>query len=218
MPRQIRIIIPGCAHHITQRGNYGVRVFENEADHLKYCSIVNQYAAKYQVEIISFCLMSNHVHFIVIPPAENAIARVFNTANMRYTQYKNAQKGERGHLWQGRFFSCVLDDEYLIRAMRYVERNPVRAKMVKKAEAYRWSSAGSHVGEKASDILLSAGPIAFTASEWRTYLQSEDKAMYAELKLKTQKGLPIGSESFIQKLEKKLKRVLVVRGQGRPRK
>jgi putative transposase len=216
MPRQSRIVIPGCAHHVTQRGNYGVRVFESDRDHAKYCSLINQYAEKYSVKILCYCLMTNHVHFLVIPATENALARMFNTAHMRYSQHKNMQKGEKGHLWQGRFFSCVMDEGHVMRAMRYVERNPVRAKMVKKVEEYRWSSAGSHVGVAASDILLRQGPITFTAAEWRRYLEAEDKTMYAEMKLKTQKGLPIGSESFVEKLQTQLKRVLIARGAGRP--
>ena len=131
MPRQSRIVIPDTVHHITQRGNYRQDIFDGPNNYRQYCEWINKYAQEYDVEVIGYCLMRNHVHFIVIPKQENSLAKLFNTVHMRYSQYINRKRGVKGHLWQGRFYSCILDDAHLYRAIRYVENNPVRAKIVK---------------------------------------------------------------------------------------
>jgi len=142
MPRHSRIVIPDIPHHVTQRGNYRQPIFDSDSDYEKYSSWFNEYAVRYRLEVLAYCLMSNHVHFIVVPSKEETLARVFNTVHMRYAQYVNKRLKATGHLWQGRFFSCILDDKHLYRAIRYVENNPVRIKVVKKAWLYKWSSAG----------------------------------------------------------------------------
>jgi putative transposase len=106
MPRQARIVIPKIPHHVTQRGNYRQGVFEEEGDYNLYCTWMGQYADTYGLDILAYCLMSNHVHFIVVPREAESLARVFNTLHMRYAQYINRRSGARGHLWQGRFYSA----------------------------------------------------------------------------------------------------------------
>ena len=124
MPRQSRIVIPGLAHHITQRGNYRLCVFDKDANYKQYCQWMNEYSTEHNLDIITYCLMTNHVHFIAIPPKEETLSKVFNTVHMRYAHYLNRQRKVKGHLWQGRFYSCALDDAHLYRAIRYVENNP----------------------------------------------------------------------------------------------
>lgn len=146
MPRIGRIVVPDLAHHVTQRGNYQQNVFEKETDYKQYCHWMSKYAELYGLDILAFCLMTNHVHFIVVPQQEDSLARAFSTVHMRYAQYMNKKREVRGHLWQGRFYSCILDEAHLYCAIRYVERNPVRAKMVRDPWDYFWSSAQWHVG------------------------------------------------------------------------
>ena len=147
MPRRARIVIPDHPHHVTQRGNNRQIVFFDEEDHRRYCYWINKYAQEYHVEILAYCLMKNHVHFIAVPKDQDGMARLFNTAHMRYAQYLNEKRSTCGHLWQGRFYSCVMDDEHLYYAIRYVEQNPVRAHMVQYPWDYSWSSARWHVGQ-----------------------------------------------------------------------
>ena len=104
MPRQARIVIPGIAHHVTQRGNYQSAIFEQDQDYRKYSYWIKEYASEYQVKILAYCLMTNHVHFILIPKTEDGLARLFNTVHMRYAQYINIRRKACGHLWQGRFY------------------------------------------------------------------------------------------------------------------
>ena len=216
MPRHSRIVIPNIPHHITQRGNYRQDIFKSDSDYEKYSLWFNEYAAKYKLEVLAYCLMSNHVHFIVVPSKEETLARVFNTTHMRYAQYVNKKLKATGHLWQGRFFSCILDDKHLYRAIRYVENNPVRVKAVKKAWLYKWSSAGLHVNEgQYGPIKLNVIPEWMPVEKWKDYLSDIDEDMCKEMRLKTSRGLVAGEDSFIQKLEKRLGRSLRCLNPGR---
>jgi len=216
MPRQARIVISNTAHHITQRGNYRQIIFDNANNYKKYCEWINEYAQENNVDVLAYCLMNNHVHFIVVPKEENSLAKLFNNAHMRYSQYLNRQRGLKGHLWQGRFYSCVLGDVHTYRAIRYVENNPVRAKIVKRAWDHKWSSASDHAGErekpliKLKDIRDRKG--------WKEYLQENDPEMTKDMRVKTNRGLVVGTDKFVKKLEKLLKRSLQCLDQGRPRK
>jgi len=118
MPRQARIVIPNAAHHITQRGNYRQNIFERGCHYKQYCEWINEYSRKNSLDILAYCLMGNHVHFIAVPKEENDLATVFKTVHMRYSHYINRQRKAKGHLWQGRFYSCILDDPHLYRQFR----------------------------------------------------------------------------------------------------
>ena len=216
MPRQARIVIPGNPHHITQRGNYRQNVFDNENNYKQYSEWINEYALGNGVEILAYCLMSNHVHFIAIPRKEHSLSRLFNNTHMRYSQYINRQRGVKGHLWQGRFYSCILGETHLYRAIRYVENNPVRAKIEAEAWKYRWSSAADHALERYTS-LIGLKPLKII-EDWKGYLKADDVEMTGDIRLKTERGLVVGSEKFINKLERSLKRSLKCLNQGRPKK
>ncbi len=218
MPRKARITLPHIAHHITQRGNYRQIIFEEESDYRKYLLWCKEYSEKYKLEILGYCLISNHVHIIAIPGDKDALSRVFNTLHMRYAQYINRKRRTNGHLWQGRFFSCLLDEAHLYRAIRYIERNPVRAKIVKKPWDYEWSSARYHTGEEKRSIVKDAKLFDMGEEDWKEYLTEEDVAMEQEIRLKTQRGLVVGEEKFIKKIEDKIQRSLKCLNPGRPKK
>lgn len=218
MPRRPRIVIPKLAYHVTQRGNYRQKVFEKEADYKQYSYWLNEYAQQNNLSILAYCLMNNHVHFIVVPDNEESLARTFNTVHMRYAQYYNRKKKAHGHLWQGRFFSYILDTDHLYRAIRYVERNPVRAKIVKKAWDYPWSSAKMHIGEDQNPrITLSSRFEMMDEKSWRGYLHEEDEEINKEIRLKTLRGLVVGTQEFISRLEERLNCSLKCLSQGRPK-
>ncbi len=216
MPRIGRIVVPDLAHHVTQRGNYQQLVFEEHVDYEQYCRWMNKYAQLYGVDILAFCLMTNHVHFIVVPQAEESLARIFNAVHMRHAQYMNKKRNVRGHLWQGRFYSCILDEQHLYRAMRYVERNPVRAKMVKSPGDYVWSSARWHLGIDSKSRIFLKDTTIVDKAEWREYLSEEDTEGNKGIRLKTQRGLVFGSDTFVSGLEKRLAKSLDCLNPGRP--
>ena len=219
MPRQARIVIPELAHHITQRGNYRQNIFDNEGNYKQYAKWINEYAKENNVDILAYCLMSNHVHFIAIPKKKEDLSKVFKTVHMRYSHYLNRQRSVKGHLWQGRFYSCILGDSHLYRAIRYTENNPVRAKIVKNAWEYEWSSAKDHAGYRNNKPLIELGKYkTIEKKEWKDYLREDDPEMAADIRLKTNRGLVIGTDKCIKKLEEALNRSLKCLKQGRPRK
>ena len=146
MPRLTRIVHAGVSHHITQRGNRREKAFFTDDDRRAYLDWLKEYAEKYEVDILAYCLMTNHIHLVAVPKTEAGLQRMLKPPPMRYAQRINRTRSWKGHLWQGRFSSSALDEAYLWAVVRYVERNPVRARIVRKAENYPWSSAAAHCG------------------------------------------------------------------------
>jgi putative transposase len=144
MPRLARVIAEGVVHHITQRGNARRMVFESDADRLVYLDLLRRDSALHRCSLVGYCLMSNHVHLLVVPDRADSIAQALRHTHGRYAAYLNARQGKSGHVWQGRYYSCPLDRGHLWTALRYVECNPMRAGMAALPEQYRWSSAAAH--------------------------------------------------------------------------
>jgi putative transposase len=165
--------------------------------------------------------MPNHVHFIAVPHNEYSMARTFNTCHMLYSQYFNRKNGLIGHLWQGRFFSCALDERYLYAAVRYIESNPVRAKLVKQPEDWKWSSARIHLRNCSCSGILKLEDIDkyMEIKSWKGYLtQQEDAAIIKHIRANTLSGKPLGDDRFLVKLEKLSGKVLKSLPRGRPKK
>lgn len=219
MPRIARVVAPGYPHHITQRGNYQQNVFEDENDFKQYLFWLKEYSTKYYLRIWAYCLMINHVHFVCIPDRADSLSKTFNTLHMRYSQYFNAKKKVKGHLWQGWFFSCMLDEKHLYSAIRYIENNPVRANIVNSPEKYRWSSTAGHI-RKSNDLVLSGDCyLESKVKDWLAYLkQQEDKQFIQDIKKSTITGRPCGDDLFIQSIENVIGRRLKALPHGRPRK
>jgi len=218
MPRVARTVAKGYPHHVTQRGNYRQAIFESDEDFIQYLKWLKAYSRKYGLDIWAYCLMDNHVHFICVPKHEETLARIFNMLHMRYAQYINRRRNASGHLWQGRFYSTILDEAHVYAAVRYVENNPVRTGMVKKAEDYRWSSAREHI-DAAPEVVSGNCFLQQEIRNWRKFLSArEDTAMAQEIRKSSMTGRPCGDESFIKKLEKRFGRRLKALPRGRPKK
>lgn len=222
MPRIARVVAVGLPHHITQRGNYQQDVFLSEDDRKQYLIWVREYSIKYNLFILAYCLMQNHVHFIAIPNQSDSLARTFNSAHMRYSQYFNNKLRRRGHLWQGRFYSCVLDESHLMLAARYIERNPVRAGLVERPWQWPWSSAITHTNEKVNGYIELKDfleIIDVSCSSWKKYIDSaEEKNFLQRIRKYTFAGRPLGTTEFIERLEAKFGRRLCALPIGRPKK
>ncbi len=219
MPRIARVVAKDYPHHVTQRGNYKQPVFEDEQDYELYLQWLQQYSQKNRLDIWAYCLMSNHVHFVCVPREEGALSKTFNLLHMRYSQYFNKKNHRTGHLWQGRFYSCILDERHVYAAVRYIENNPVRAGWVKQPEAYRWSSAQAHVQKRQTEILSGKCYLSEDIKNWRKYLrESEGSALVETIKKNALTGRPCGDDRFIAKLERKFKKRLHPLAHGRPRK
>ena len=219
MPRIARVCAEGYPHHITQRGNNREKVFFDDEDKRFYLDVLQRYKDKYKVKILAYCLMGNHIHILAVPEKEISLARGIGGTNLVYTQYINRKHNRSGRLWQNRFFSSVVEEEpYLWAVMRYIEQNPVRAKLAKRAENYQWSSARAHVLGIEDKVLSEESR--FDDKEiksYRAFLKQDDEDINETIRHSTSTGRPLGSEKFIKKLEKMLGRDLFPKKGGRPK-
>ncbi|MDA0339054.1 MAG: transposase [Proteobacteria bacterium] len=219
MARLARIVVPGIAHHVTQRGNHGQDVFFSKADYADYVDLVAESCTAADVSCAAWCLMPNHVHLVLVPADEDGLRAALAEAHRRYTRRINMREGWTGYLWQGRFSSYPMDDAHLMNAVRYVEMNPVRAGLVKKAERWKWSSARAHIDRK-PDGLTDLEALAGAHRNWRAMLEkglaagdlSDDQL--AAIDAHTRTGRPRGSDAFVTRLEKQTGRGLKKRKPG----
>ena len=219
MPRIARVTAIEYPHHITQRGNYRQTIFETDDDYLQYLKWLKAYSDKYTLYIWAYCLMSNHVHYVCVPMKEESLSRTFNMLHMRYAQHVNRRKQVSGHLWQGRFYSSILDERHAYAAVRYVGNNPVRAGIVKRAEDYPWSSAREHITGRTGNSISVSSYLEDEIPSWKEYLsEKEDEAAINSIRRNAMTGRPCGEGSFIEKLEQKFSRRLRALPYGRPRK
>jgi putative transposase len=195
-------------------------VFFRPEDRAVYLGFVTKAAQLHGLELHGWCLMSNHVHWIVVPKDKNAMADTFRQAHSQYSTYINqAEKRKSGHLWQGRYYSCPLDDAHFGAALLYVERNPARAGLVRVACDYLWSSAAARLGLTPAPGFLRLDPWAqhYTAGEWGSLLAGNaDPEVEQKVRVSTRQGKPCGSEDFIAEVEGRVGRDLKVREVGRP--
>ena len=222
MARPLRIEFDGAWYHVMNRGGNHQNIYLADSDYQNFLKLLNDCHQMWGLEIHAYCLMGNHVHFIITPSTEGGLARMFNTVHMRYAQYKNVERRRLGHLWQGRFYSCILSRTHVLRAIRYVEMNPVRAKMVKKPWEYIWSSARQHIKMEKMPIVRTdfhqdCTDTGLNSRNWKKYLLEEDFEMTEEMRIKTQKGLAIGAMNFIVTLEEKMNVILRELKAGRPK-
>ncbi len=217
MPRQARFLEPRLPYHITQRGNYKQDVFADDEDRHKYLNLLHFYSGRYHLEVWGFCLMDNHVHLIAYPENAGSLSHTLAVTHMCYAQHLHRKTGISGHLWQGRFFSCALDDNHLIRAMRYLEMNPVRAKLVTRPEDWPWSSARHHLGLTTTPLLKETRwPDNELLADWSNILALNDTdAALDGIRLATRTGRPLGSDAWINELEQRTGRKLRPRKPGR---
>jgi len=220
MPRIARGVAVSYPHHIVQRGNNREKIFFHDKDKEKYLTLLKKYSEKWNVRILAYCLMSNHVHLLAKPLEDISLYKMMQGLTLCYTQHVNRTYKRTGRLWESRYHSCIVDkDKYLWAVARYIEQNPIRAKIVSRAEEFPYSSARAHINGIKDEVL---GEELFTEGQRKDYsklvssLGSEDEVI--EIRLYTRTGRPLGSEQFISKMEKKLQRRFTLKSPGRPKK
>jgi putative transposase len=217
MSRISRAVAVGYPHHITQRGNYRQAVFAATGDYEHYLELLDLYARRHGLDIWAYCLMPNHVHIVGVPSAEDSMSSVFRTVHMLYAQYFNRKSNVAGHLWQGRYYSCPLDEPHVYAAVRYVETNPVRAGLAPSAEAYPWSSARSHITGQGDPVLSGDCFLVEAIQDWRQFLcEASDEADRESVISATRTGRPCGGDGFVHQLETDLGRRFGALPPGRP--
>lgn len=204
MARLARIAVAGLPYHVTQRGNRRQPVFLREDDHHTYLALLREDSLRWQLRVWAYCLMTNHVHLIVWPTADESLSRAVAETHRRYTRHINFREGWRGYLWQGRFGGVPLDERHLVAAMRYVERNPVEAGLVEQAADYPWSSARAHI-RGVPDPVLSPCFLTEQISEWAEFLAgAEEATTIRRLEGQVRTGRPYGTIEFLEELEQRV--------------
>ena len=220
MSRIARAVALGFPHHVVQRGNNREKVFLHDEDKEKYLSFLKKYSDKWNSPILAYCLMSNHVHLLTRPTKNESLCKMMQGITLCYTQYINRTYKRTGRLWESRYHSSIVDKEkYLWGVARYIEQNPMRAKIVNKAEDYPHSSAKAHIHGVKDEIL---GEALFEGRQREDYIELMKASIKEEeinsIRNHTKNGRPMGSESFIEKMERKLDRIFKSKPRGRPKK
>jgi putative transposase len=161
--------------------------------------------------------MPNHTHLVAVPRAPDSLRRAIGEAHRRYTVEVNRRESWSGYLWQGRFASFAMDDRHTAAAARYIELNPVRAGLVSRPEEYPWSSARAHLRGR-DDGLVSVEPLLSGIGDWSSFLgQGAPAGEIDEFRRHARTGRPLGTDQFVEAVERGLGRVLKPRTRGRRR-
>jgi putative transposase len=230
MARLPRYVIPGQPQHIIQRGNNRQIIFAADADYQFFRDALVEAADKHGLAIHAYVWMTNHIHLLATPEAEDSISKTFQSVGRRYVQYFNYAYKRSGTLWEGRYRATVVDSErYLLTVMRYIELNPVRAGMVVAPEDYAWSSYRRNAlgeGGKNLDWLRPHAEYAGLGREDATrqaayralFKAAIDRGELAEIRDCTHKGWALGGARFKAEIEALGQRRAASKGVGRPRK
>lgn len=226
LPRKPRFYLPDVPVHIVQRGNNRQAIFYDEKDYRVYLGWLKDALERYDCQLHAYVLMTNHVHLLVTPAAQDSISRMMQYIGRRYVPYINQEYGRSGTLWEGRYKSSLIQEEpYLLACMRYIELNPVRAGMVKKAVEYPWSSYHFNALQQENDLLTThriynaLGPD--KASRRKAYqglfrVHMADN-LTQEIRAAWQTGTPLVNDRFKEQIEKALNKKIGFAKRGRPR-
>lgn len=201
MARIARVVVPGYPHHVTQRGCRRQRTFFTSDDYRYYLELLRNRRADAGVSIWAYCLMPNHVHLVVVPETAEGLSHFLGPAHRKYALEINRRMGWKGHLWQERFHSFVMDEPHLLAAVRYVELNPVRAGLCAAAVDWPWSSAVAHLSGR-NDCLVNIEPMLARVHDWQAYLSTQPSSIADDdLRKHSRSGRPAGDAAFIGRLE-----------------
>lgn len=211
MPRRPRFIVAGQPHHVVQRGHNRAPVFFCEEDRLFYKECLLAAAKKYGCTIHAYCLMTNHIHLLVTPPAAGALSAMMQLVGRLYVRHVNQAQMRSGTLWEDRFKVSAVDaDDYLVACMRYIEMNPVRARLVRTAGRYPWSSHAANA-QGGADALVTPHPLYKTlaatpagrAAAYRRLFEKERPGDLALIRQSIQGNWVLGNDNFRQKMARK---------------
>jgi putative transposase len=217
MSRRARVVVLGCPHHVTQRGNKRERIFFEEGDQQVYLDLMAEQLAKHEIACWSYCLMPNHVHFILVPTKPDTLARAVGEAHRRYTLHVGQREKWRGHLFQGRFYSVAMDEGHLMAAFRYVALNPVKAKLCKRARQWPYASTAILIEGK-SDKYVDASGASARIKDFGKFIVRENNVesqLWSEIRRNEFTGRPVGTKEWLERLDQELGGIVLPAKRGR---
>lgn len=219
MTRIARAVATDFPHHVTQRGNNRENIFHDNQDKEQYLTLLKKYSEKWECSILGYCVMDNHVHLLNRPSQEYSLSKMMQGLTLAYSKYANKKYMRTGRLWECRYFSNIVEKEsYLWTVLRYIEQNPCRAKMVKKAEDYPYSSARAHIWSDSNPLLKENLFDEYERTEYRKFLDDRPKENDLDkIRFASRTGRPLGTNDFVIKMERRLKRRFIPKAPGRPK-
>ena len=213
MARLARIVVPGLAYHVTQRGNGRQRTFFADEDYALYRDCLAASCRAAGVEVWAWCLMPNHVHLILVPADADGLRRALAPAHRRYAGHIHARERRTGHFWQGRYGAVAMDEEHLAAAVRYVVLNPVRARLVQSASEWPWASTRAHL-TGSEDGLTTLAPIRERFPNFADLLGTGSEALFDQIRKAESIGRPLGGEAFLRRIETATGRIVTPAKRG----
>jgi putative transposase len=226
VPRQGRHFLEGQPLHVIQRGNNRQPIFFSHQDAVNFLNWLREAAVKHDLAVHAYALMPNHVHLLASPARPDSLPRVMQTLGRRYVGHINARHGRTGTLWDGRYRAAMIDtDAYFFRCGRYIELNPVRAKLAAEPGAYPWSSYGANA-QGASDPLITPHALYLALNTSAAARAADYRAMFAEalddatlelIRSATNGGWGMGDDAFRARLTDVSGRRMQPMPRGRPK-
>ncbi|MXV07237.1 MULTISPECIES: transposase [unclassified Xanthomonas] len=227
MARLPRLDLPGIPQHIVQRGNNRLPCFLDDSDRMRYLHMLRDALHATGCQLHAYVLMDNHVHLLATPPEAGRVGQLMQRLGRHYVAIFNGRHGRTGTLWEGRYKSCLVDSaDYVLRCYRYIELNPVRARLIDDPAAYRWSSCAANLGRRGHSALtphpswLALGnEAAERSSAYRALLDEVlSDELLADIRMYLQQQRALGHDAFRSMVEAKTRRFAGVRPAHRPRK
>jgi putative transposase len=220
MARCARVIVPGVPHHVVARGVDGLTIFRSGSDKRRYLKRFVRIAEEEGVTVHAYCLMNNHVHWLVTPQKEASLAKLFQRLHTSWANFYNRRDQRTGHLFQNRYHSSPVDENHYWTALRYIEVNPCRAGLTESLQDWEHSSAKAHLTGAEDPLIklaLEAWRYRFGPAQWREFLEQTDSEREARLRRAQAGSRPCGAAAWIEQLEQSWHRKLGWSPPGRPR-
>lgn len=219
MARPVRIEYPGAVYHVICRGNNRQAVFRDEQDRKRYLEKLSLYCEQKDVDLLAYCLLTNHVHLLLETPGGN-LSKMMQPLQTSYTVYFNKRHGRRGHLFEQRYKALLVDrDNYLLEVSRYIHLNPVAARIVERPQHYRWSSYGGYLRGRGSlgfryDKVLDyfAGERRRQVAQYREFVEGAVGRKQTRAALPVLEGAFVGDEDFVEEARKRAAKPSVLEG------
>ncbi len=204
MARSARVIITGQPHHVHQSAAKGRTLFTDDVDRDAYLHHLRKCAAEHDVEVLAYSLLPDAIHLVVVPHNDDGLAMVLRRVHSSHSRFINDKTKKKGNIWQDRFASCPLDDDWLWAAVKYVERQPLVTKLTKRIDLYAWASAKAHCGRGNDDLLSGKWPSKSESSNWTKWLKEpQDAEEILAIEQSTRTGKPLGDVKPAKKAPKK---------------
>jgi len=218
MPRIARSLADEQIYHIINRGNRRETIFHDNYDYERFLKLILESKTKFKIKIFAYCLMPNHYHLVIFTPIGENLSLAMHSINSSYVRYYNKKYKISGHLWQGRYKSFIVQKEdYLLTLLRYVEANPLRAKIVKDCIDYTYSSANKRV-HNIDNPIIDQVPIVLPTNWHQVINEYEKKIDLDFIRNSIERQSPLGDDNWQYMISKKYGLESTLRPRGRPRK